>query len=399
MKKNILFTLALIFVSACKILTQTEAPKPTISTPIQEFEKKQWMLEEMDGQPTIAKLPNEAMGQIGKPYLEFDFSKKTFNGLASCNNVNGSIESDGSKISFSSITTNAMGCKKELMTQERNFIKNLEQVTRYEIKDQKLSLYAGDKLVLKFIESNVAETKKYSELSEIERQQYISSKLKKLSILNDTNHDKIPIEAINQIKTFVDAYTKRMASKKADKCGFTDNLQSIYERASKNAPMIIEAFKQENVDPQIGLYLATIESEHCECLQSPTGPLGLFQLTKTTGETYGLKVFKDASPTNPDERCDTEKSSSATAKYINSLMQDSPKNKALYAVAFFNSGESKKIKPIEDIWVLISENKKSSKTYNSENLKYVPKFLAAAIIGENPKDFGLEIKPLSTYQK
>jgi len=38
-----------------------------------------------------------------------------------------------------------------------------------------------------------------------------------------------------------------------------------------------------------------------------------------------------------------------------------------------------------------------SKQFQSENFKYVPKFFAAAIIGENPQDFGLKLQPLSTY--
>lgn len=35
--------------------------------------------------------------------------------------------------------------------------------------------------------------------------------------------------------------------------------------------------------------------------------------------------------------------------------------------------------------------------FQTESVKYVPKFLAAAIVGENPQFFGLTIKPLSSY--
>jgi hypothetical protein len=38
------------------------------------------------------------------------------------------------------------------------------------------------------------------------------------------------------------------------------------------------------------------------------------------------------------------------------------------------------------------------KTFQTENVFYVPRFFAAAIIGENPKAFGLEIEPLSSYE-
>ena len=52
-----------------------------------------------------------------------------------------------------------------------------------------------------------------------------------------------------------------------------------------------------------------------------------------------------------------------------------------------------------DFWVLIANGEKLSKQFQSENFKYVPKFFAAAIIGENPQDFGLKLQPLSTYSK
>jgi len=39
------------------------------------------------------------------------------------------------------------------------------------------------------------------------------------------------------------------------------------------------------------------------------------------------------------------------------------------------------------------------KQFRNENIKYVPKFFAAAIIGENPQDFGINMQPLSTYNK
>ena len=50
-----------------------------------------------------------------------------------------------------------------------------------------------------------------------------------------------------------------------------------------------------------------------------------------------------------------------------------------------------------DFWTLIANGEMLSKQFQSENFKYVPKFFAAAIIGENPQDFGLKLQPLSTY--
>ena len=50
-------------------------------------------------------------------------------------------------------------------------------------------------------------------------------------------------------------------------------------------------------------------------------------------------------------------------------------------------------------WTLVANADKLSKQFQLENVKYVPKFFAAAIVGENPRDFGLNLQPLSTYAK
>lgn len=262
-------------------------------------------------------------------------------------------------------------------------------------------------------EINPANGKKYLELSESERKQYIESRAQKVAaMIGNRSGGAIPPLAIDKIKSFLDAYAKRVSVGRRSGCGFGDNLQATYERASKNAPFIIHAFNQEGIDPQIGMYLAMIESEHCVCLQSPTGPLGMFQFTKATGKTYGLDTRPGASPSNPDERCEPEPSARAAAKYMRFLTGrygTGPSSVPL-AIGSYNSGEgglSRNLKTAlesndalpRDFWSLIANSEKLSKQFQAENFKYVPKFFAAAIIGENPQDFGLTLQPLSTYTK
>ena len=50
-------------------------------------------------------------------------------------------------------------------------------------------------------------------------------------------------------------------------------------------------------------------------------------------------------------------------------------------------------------WTLVKNKDKFDEWFQGENINYVPRFYAAAIIGENPTDFGIEMKPLSTYTK
>ncbi len=258
---------------------------------------------------------------------------------------------------------------------------------------------------------DILKGRKYLELSDSEKRQYVSDRAMKIAqVIGNNSSEPIPAAALDKIKAFVDAFAKRANVKPLSGCRFGDNLQVTYERASRNAPFIIKAFNEKGTDPRIGLYLAMIESEHCVCLQSPTGPLGMFQFTKSTGEIHGLKTVSGASPSNPDERCEPEPSARAAASYMKSLTGrygTGPASVPL-AIGSYNSGEgglsSNLVKALEsnsglprDFWTLIANGEKLSKQFQAENFKYVPKFFAAAIIGENPQDFGLRLQPLSTY--
>lgn len=264
--------------------------------------------------------------------------------------------------------------------------------------------------------NNIPSGKKYSEMSDAEKNVYVETKaLKVARMIGNSESKQIPPAAIEKIKSYVSAYASRANVKPLSGCRFGDNLQATYERASKNAPFIIKAFNQYGIDPQIGLYLAMIESEHCVCLQSPTGPLGMFQFTFATAKLHFKppeKVIKGASPANPDIRCEPAPAADASGSYMKALtlrFGTGPLSVPL-AIGSYNSGEgglSTNLKTAlesnetqeRSFWTLIANADKLSKQFQLENIKYVPKFFAAAIVGENPRDFGLNLQPLSTYAK
>ncbi len=264
--------------------------------------------------------------------------------------------------------------------------------------------------------ADILKGRKYLEVSDAEKRQYLSERaLKTAQIIGNNSSGAIPPAALDKIKAFVDAYAKRISVKPAGGCKFGDNLQATYERASKNAPFIVKAFNEKGIDMRIGLYLAMIESEHCVCLQSPTGPLGMFQFTFATAKLHfepNDGVIKGAKPPNGDVRCQPEPAARAAASYMKALTGrygTGPASVPL-AIGSYNSGEgglsSNLVKALEsnsglprDFWSLIANGDKLSQQFQSENFKYVPKFFAAAIIGENPQDFGLKLQPLSTYSK
>ena len=258
--------------------------------------------------------------------------------------------------------------------------------------------------------------KKYQEMSDLEKRQYLEIKAMRMAqVIGNNTSDTIPAAAIDKIKGFADAYASRLRVKPLGGCRFGDNLQATYERASKNAPFVVRAFNEKGIDPRIGLYLAMIESEHCICLQSPTGPLGMFQFTFATAKLHFTPpegVIKGASPSSPDDRCKPEPAARAAASYMKALTGrygTGPASVPL-AIGSYNSGEgglsSNLQKALDanaglprDFWTLIANGEMLSKQFQAENFKYVPKFFAAAIIGENPQDFGLNLQAVSTYSK
>lgn len=264
-------------------------------------------------------------------------------------------------------------------------------------------------------QQSVSPGKTYQQMSDAEKNQYIRVKADVVSrVIGNSSGEAISPEAAAKIRQFLDGYVRRIRPTRKDDCSMrgwgSSDMSSVLLRAKGNAPFIIKAFNDKGIDPQVGLYLAMIESEHCECLQSPTGPLGMFQFTQATAKRYGLDVRSGASPSNPDERCMKEPAAKAAASYMKALtgrIGTGPLSIPL-AIASYNSGEGGLGKNLRtaleanesqerSFWTLVANSEKLAEQFQRENIKYVPKFFAAAIIGENPKDFGVDLLPLSLY--
>lgn len=260
----------------------------------------------------------------------------------------------------------------------------------------------------------------YRDLSDAEKRQYLGDRAMTIArIIGNNSSGEIPTLALDKIKSFTEGYMSRLNAKRMDGCPsknpWGDNLQATYQRARLNAPFINKAFQEKGVDPRIGLYLAMIESEHCVCLQSRSGPLGMFQFAHAAAMEHfspNTGVVKGATDKNGDVRCEPEPAARAAAsmmKMLTARFGTDPSSVPL-AIGSYNSGQNGLSRNLEkalgsnsglerDFWTLIANGEKLSEQFQSENFKYVPKFFAAAIIGENPQDFGLKLQPLSTYSK
>jgi hypothetical protein len=202
-----------------------------------------------------------------------------------------------------------------------------------------------------------------------------------------------------EIQKAVDMYVRRIGNNGGESPGRGD-VRVVFERGQTVAPAIIKIFKANNVSPLIGLYLPMVESEYLN-IQTPTtmGALGMFQFVPETGEHYGLSA---------EDLLDVEKSAEAAARLITDGMNQfsSDRMKEALALLAYNRGggavEREVAALVNDqnracsICALTEQRDKLDKSFRSESVYYVPRFLAAAIIGENPQAFGLSTPPLSS---
>ncbi len=236
--------------------------------------------------------------------------------------------------------------------------------------------------------------KTYQQMTPNERSDFVAAHAQSIGREMSGNDYQFTAAFTENIQRQVDRYAKRIGSE-----GNRD-LRVVLERGTTQAPTLIAAFKARNVSPLIGLYLPWIESEYVN-IQMPNsmGSIGMFQFLPQTGEHYGLSA---------SDLLNVEKSADAAARYINDNLErfkDDPMKEAL-ALLSYNRGGKKTASDLRalvnetnkqcSICALTADSNKLDATFQNENVYYVPRFFAAAIIGENPQAFGLQSQPLST---
>lgn len=82
------------------------------------------------------------------PFIQFENEETYMSGNASCNGIKGGIFIQNETIRFANIASTRMMCVHENM--ETEFLKELPSITNYKIIDNKLHLFSGDQLKMKF---------------------------------------------------------------------------------------------------------------------------------------------------------------------------------------------------------------------------------------------------------
>ena len=192
------------------------------------------------------------------------------------------------------------------------------------------------------------------------------------SILND------------RVKSFIDLFQT-----KADSY-FTRSLA----RSQAYEGMMKKILREKNLPEEL-FYLALIESGYNPHAQSRAKATGIWQFMNRTGKRYGLKVDNWV-----DERRDPEKSTYAAAEYLKDLYE---MFKCWYlATAGYNAGEGKVLQAMkraksQDFWEISKH-----RYLKRETKQYVPMFLAATIIAQDPEKYGfsnIAYHPPLVYEK
>lgn len=145
---------------------------------------------------------------------------------------------------------------------------------------------------------------------------------------------------------------------------------------------LMKSILRENYLPEDLVFLALIESGFNTKAYSVARASGPWQFIRGTGQRYGLRIDNWV-----DERRDPIKSTQAAARYLKDLY--GMFGSWPLAMASYNAGEGNVARAVTrnngslDFWEL-----RKTRYLPSETKDYVPKFVAAKMIADNPTQYG-----------
>jgi serine/threonine protein kinase len=194
----------------------------------------------------------------------------------------------------------------------------------------------------------------------------------------------------------------------------TPRFEQSVKRAQQNGytRAIAEAFIARQLPPQY-FYLAMQESGFSPTVSGPPTrwgiAKGMWQFVPETGRRYGLTIGPLAQQPQVDmvdDRLDWEKATVAAAHYIKELYATDAQASGLLVMASYNWGERRVIDQLRtmplnprerNFWTFLAQHRGEvpAQTYD-----FMFSILGAAVIGENPRLFGLEFdNPLSAWSR
>jgi len=166
------------------------------------------------------------------------------------------------------------------------------------------------------------------------------------------------------------------------------HMEHWLERSGKYFPMMKRIMREEEVPEEI-VYLAMVESGLNPAARSWARAVGMWQFMRGTGSLYGLKGNFWY-----DDRRDVEKATRAAARHLKDLYEDF--EDWYLVMAAYNSGPGNVYRAMRrsgsnDFWEM-------RRHLPRETRSYVPSYIAVAIIGMNPQEYGFDIKPADSLE-
>ncbi len=154
-------------------------------------------------------------------------------------------------------------------------------------------------------------------------------------------------------------------------------------RSGRYRDTLRRALRRKGI-PEDMLWLAMIESGFDPAARSHAGAMGLWQFMPDTAKAYGLPVDRWA-----DQRLNPEAATEAAAELLSDLHRRFGSWElaiAAYNMGYWGVAGSVRKYNTNDFWVL----SRLEGAIPWETTLYVPKIIAAAIVGRNPAVFGLQ---------
>ncbi len=160
------------------------------------------------------------------------------------------------------------------------------------------------------------------------------------------------------------------------------HMERYLARSTRYEKMMKKVLR-ENGLPEDLFYIALIESGFVSNAFSHASAVGYWQFIRGTGKRYGLQINRLV-----DERRDPILATQAAADYFKGLY--SGFGSWYLAMASYNVGENRVKREVmehqtRDFWELARKNR-----FPKETINYIPKFIAAKLIGKNPEKYGFE---------
>ncbi|MBX3173313.1 MAG: transglycosylase SLT domain-containing protein [Gemmatimonadaceae bacterium] len=183
---------------------------------------------------------------------------------------------------------------------------------------------------------------------------------------------------------------------------FSGPLRSTFEvaleRRSRYAPMIHAKLRAGGL-PEDMIYLALIESWYDPHAYSAAAAVGMWQFMTRTAKSVGLRVDWWV-----DERRDPVAATDAAIRYLNQLHDNF--GSIYLASAAYNGGPGRVSRGLQanaevlegaagdDLFFALSDN---TKALRPETRDYVPKLIAAALVGKDPTRYGVEAREVQPF--